>query len=78
MILIVLHINNYFSMYWFLFGENSNTHKKATKLFFCFLCFFIFQNKATLLSWGANKLHSHVEVGGRSTGVVYHGGQDKG
>ena len=77
-IVIVLHINNYFSMYWFLFGEKSNTHTKNTKLFFCFLSFFIFQNKAILLSWGANKQQSHVEDGGRSTGEVYHGGQDKG
>lgn len=65
-------------MYWFLFGEKSNTHKKTTKRFFCFLSFFIFENAATLLSWRTNKQHSHVEVRGGSTGKVYHGGQDKG
>jgi hypothetical protein len=77
-IVIVLHINNYFSMYWFLLDDKSNTHKKPTKRFFCFLSSFIFQNKATLLSWGANKQQYHVEDGGRSTGEFYHGGQDKG
>jgi len=61
-----------------LFDEKGNTHKKTTKRFFCLLTFFIFQNKATLLSWGANKQQSHVEDGDRSTGEVYHGGQDKG